>query len=78
MDASGMLQTLSEALLKLAKGTGSLVTVTVFTCILVNIVAADQYLAILLPGRMYKESFEEPRLHPSCLSRCLEDAGTVT
>ena len=78
MDASGMLQTVSEMLLKFAKGTGSLVTVAVLTCILVNIVAADQYLAILLPGRMYKEAFEDARLHPSCLSRVLEDAGTVT
>ena len=52
MDAAGMLQTVSEMLLKFAKGTGSLVTVAVFTCILVNVVAADQYLAILLPGRL--------------------------
>lgn len=78
MEATGMLQTISEALLKFAKGTGSLVTVTVISCILTNVIAADQYLAIILPGKMYKEAFEDARIHPSCLSRVLEDAGTVT
>ncbi len=78
MDASGMLATLAQAMLKFAKSTGSLVTVTVFSCIFMNIIAADQYLAIILPGRMYKMAFEDRRLAPRNLSRCLEDAGTMT
>ena len=78
MDSSGMLGTLAKAMLKFAKGTGSLVTVTVFSCIVMNIIAADQYLAIILPGRMYKEAFEDRRLDARNLSRCLEDAGTMT
>ncbi len=78
MDASGMLQTLTEAMLKLAKGRAGLVIVTVVTTILVNVVACDQYLSILLPGAMFKESFEDAKLAPKNLSRILEDAGTVT
>ncbi len=65
--------------LKLARGTrGGLVFMTIFSCIFVNAVCCDQYLAIILPGRMYKESFEDMRLKPKNLSRCLEDAGTIT
>jgi len=78
MDASGMLATLANAMLRFAKSTGSLVTVTIFSCIFMNIIAADQYLAIILPGRMYKQAFEDRRLAPRNLSRCLEDAGTMT
>lgn len=78
MDSSGMLATLAEALLKIAKNTGSLVTVTIFSCIFMNIIAGDQYLAIVLPGRMYKEAFEDRKLAPRNLSRALEDSGTVT
>ena len=78
MDASGMLASLAEALLKIVKGTGSLVTVTIFSCIFMNVIAADQYLSIILPGRMYKEAFEDRHLDNRNLSRCLEDAGTIT
>ena len=78
MDASGMLGSIAKSLLVFAKGVGGLVTVTIFSCLIMNIIAGDQYLAIVLPGRMYKETFEDMRLAPRCLSRCLEDAGTVT
>lgn len=78
MDASGMLATMAEALLKVAKNTGSLVTITVFSCFFMNVIAGDQYLAIVLPGRMYKEAFEDRKLAPRNLSRALEDSGTVT
>lgn len=78
MDASGMLGTLAGALLKLAKNTGILVTVTIFSCIFMNIIAGDQYLSLVLPGRMFKEAYEDRRLAPKNLSRCLEDSGTLT
>ena len=78
VDCTGIMGTIADALLKVAKGTGGLVAVTIFSCIFVNIVCCDQYLAIILPGRMYKEAFEDMRLKPKNLSRCLEDAGTVT
>lgn len=78
MDASGMLGEIAHSLLAFAKGVGGLVTVTVISCIIMNIIAGDQYLAIVLPGRMYKETFEDMHLAPRNLSRCLEDAGTIT
>lgn len=78
MDSSGMLGSLAKAMLKFARNTGSLVTVTVISCIVMNVIAADQYLAIILPGRMYKEAYEDRRLDPRNLSRVLEDSGTMT
>lgn len=78
LESSNMLHTLCEALLKLAKGTGGLVTVVVVTCILMNILCGDQYVAIILPGKMYREEFENRRLRNKNLSRILEDAGTMT
>lgn len=78
MDASGMLASMAEGLLKVAKNTGSLVIVTIVSCIFMNVIAADQYLSIVLPGRMYKEAWEDRKLAPQNLSRCLEDSGTIT
>lgn len=78
MDSSGMLGEIAGAMLKVAKSVGLLVTVTILSCIFMNIIAGDQYLAIVLPGRMYKEAFEDMRLAPKNLSRCLEDSGTIT
>lgn len=75
MIAPGSWGTITKALLKLARGTrGGLVAVTIMSCIMVNILCSDQYLAIILPGRMYKEAFEDLRLAPKNLSRCLEDS----
>lgn len=78
MERTGMLQALAGAILKIANNTGSLVLATVLTCIAINILAADQYLAIVIPGRMYKDAFDERGLEPRLLSRTLEDAGTLT
>jgi len=79
VDCTGMMASLANAFLKLARGTrGGLVIVTLLTCIVVNALCSDQYLAIILPGRMYKEAFEDMKLAPKNLSRCLEDSGTIT
>ena len=79
VDCTGIMGSIAGALLKLARGTrGGLVTVTIISCIIVNALCSDQYLAIILPGRMYKEAFEDLRLAPKNLSRCLEDSGTIT
>ena len=79
VDCTGIMGSIASALLKLARGTrGGLVLVTVISCIIVNALCSDQYLAIILPGRMYKEAFEDLRLAPKNLSRCLEDSGTIT
>jgi NhaC family Na+:H+ antiporter len=78
MEKTGMLEVLARALLKRVKRTGSLVATTIFSCIGLNAIASDQYIAIVIPGRMYKNAFDERGLHPKNLSRCLEDSGTLT
>ena len=78
LEKGGMLLRLIESSLKAAKSTGSLVMTVVLSCIGINIVAADQYIAIVLPGRMYKAEFKRRGLQPKNLSRVIEDAGTLT
>jgi NhaC family Na+:H+ antiporter len=78
MEHTGLLQRIVDFLLKGVRGTGSLITTTVLTSIGMNIIAADQYIAIVLPGRMYRVEFARRGLAPQNLSRTLEDAGTMT
>ncbi|NLU39329.1 MAG: Na+/H+ antiporter NhaC [Bacteroidales bacterium] len=78
MEAGGLLERITEPVLRWAKSTGSLVASTVFTCIFFNATASDQYISIVVPGRMFKDSFARKKLKPELLSRTLEDAGTVT
>ena len=78
LEKTGMLESLASRVLKYAKSTGSLVTATICTSIFTNVLAGDQYLSIVLPGKMYKEEFHKRGLAPRNLSRCLEDAGTLT
>jgi NhaC family Na+:H+ antiporter len=78
MEKSRMLESIATAILKAAKSTGSLVLATISTCICMNIIAPDQYLSIVVPGRMYKDAFDKRGLHPKNLSRCLEDSGTLS
>ncbi|PAB56370.1 Na+/H+ antiporter NhaC [Anaeromicrobium sediminis] len=78
MEKAGMLHAIAEYILKFANSTGSLVLSTILTAIAINLVAGDQYLSIVIPGRMYKEIYDEKGLHPKNLSRVLEDSGTLT
>ncbi len=78
MEKSGMLDTIAHTLLQFARSTGSLVLTTVVSCIGMNVIAADQYMAIVIPGRMFKNAFDARGLHPKNLSRCLEDSATLT
>jgi len=78
MEASGFLHKLSSSLMRLATNTASLIATTAGTCIFFNVTASDQYLAIVVPGKMFKESYADKGLAPENLSRTLEDAGTVT
>ncbi|MBL4838055.1 MAG: Na+/H+ antiporter NhaC [Kordiimonadaceae bacterium] len=78
MDHAGLLRRLIASLMERAKSSGSLIITTALTCIGVNVVAADQYISIVLPARMYRVEFENRKLAPENLSRTLEDAGTVT
>ncbi len=78
MERTRMLSVIANSILKLARSTGSLIASTVATCLGMNIIAPDQYLSIVVPGRMYREAYEQRGLHPKNLSRTLEDAGTMT
>ena len=78
MEGSGMLRTIAEGILRSVRGTGNLVAATVATTVLTNVLAADQYLSIVITGRMYREPFARRGLHSKNLSRILEDAGTLT
>ena len=78
MEAAGFLERIAMSLIKLAKSTGSVVTTTVATSIFFNLTASDQYLAIVVPGRMYADVYKKMNLKSEVLSRALEDAGTQT
>jgi NhaC family Na+:H+ antiporter len=78
METTGMLGRIAEAILGAVRGTGSLIAATLATSIGMNVVASDQYIAIVLPGRMFRAEFARRRLAPQNLSRCLEDSGTLT
>ena len=78
MDGIGALKKITNFLLSKAKTTFGLFASTAVSCLGINIVASDQYLAIVIPGKMFKDAFEEKNLSPVNLSRTLEDTGTVT
>lgn len=78
MEASGSLKRISEAFLKLIYNTTSLIGTTILTCIFFNITACDQYLSIVIPGKMMQKIYEQRGLKPEVLSRALEDSATVT
>jgi len=78
MDAIGALSKISESLLKLAHSTFGLFASTVGSCLALNITASDQYLAIVVPGKMFAKAYKDKGLAPENLSRTLEDTGTVT
>lgn len=78
MEGTGLLQRITAAVMALVRGDGSLIATTAGSCVFVNVTASDQYLSIVVPGRMYAPVFRTRGLHPKVLSRTLEDAGTVT
>lgn len=78
LEACNFLKSITNKILKLAQSETSLVTATVLSCFSTNVLASDQYLSILIPGRMYKNAYEEKGLSGENMSRALEDGGTVT
>ena len=78
MEACGLLQKITKSIVRFAKSTGSLIATTAGTCVFFNATASDQYLAIVVPGRMFADTYEKRGLAPQNLSRTLEDSGTVT
>ena len=78
MDAIGALSRITTVLLKMASSIFGLFASTVISCLGLNAIASDQYLAIVIPGKMFKKAYEDKGLAPENLSRTLEDSGTVT
>ncbi len=78
MDGIGALSRITKSLLGLAKTAFGLFASTVGSCLALNVTASDQYLAIVVPGKMFAKAYEDRGLAPENLSRTLEDSGTVT
>ncbi len=78
MEAIGALTSITNTLLSWAKSTFQLFASTVATCLTINLTASDQYLAIVIPGKMFSKAYKDRNLAPENLSRTLEDSGTVT
>lgn len=78
MEASGFLQRITQVMMAKVHSTGALVSATAGTCLLTNLSASDQYLAIVVPGRMFAREYKSRGLAAQNLSRTLEDSGTVT
>ena len=78
LERIGILSYLLQLALRGVNSAGSLIATTVATCIGTNVLAADQFIAVALPGRMYKEAYEQRGLSPLNLSRTLEDSATLT
>ena len=78
MESAGMLKRIADSIIQYANSTGSLVASTAVTCGFFNVTASDQYIAIVVPGRMFAPAYKDRGLAPENLSRTLEDSGTVT
>ncbi len=78
METTKLLQRIAAAILGVVSGTGSLILATLVSCFGCNVLASDQYISIVLPGRMFRAEYRRRGLHPKNLSRSLEDAGTIT
>jgi len=78
MEKTKQLEVIVETILKSIKSIGGLIATTIITCITCNATMPEQYISIVLPGRMYHNSYKERGLHPKQLSSTLEGAGTVT
>ena len=78
MEKTGMLRVLVSKIVKIAKKPATLVLTTEATCVLSNITMPEQYISVVVPGRMYADAYKDMGLHPKTLSNALESAGTVT
>jgi NhaC family Na+:H+ antiporter len=78
MDAIGALAKITKSLLSVATSVFGLFASTVVSCLGLNAIASDRYLALVIPGKMFKKAYEDKGLAPENLSRTLEDSGTVT
>ena len=78
LSACGMVETITRAIIARVRRTGGLVTATILSCVFCNLTLSDQFMAILLPGNMFRDVYKRFGLAPEVLSRTLEDSGTVS
>jgi NhaC family Na+:H+ antiporter len=78
MEKTNQLRVVVSVILKKAQSTGSLITATILTAIGCNLILCDQYMSIVMTGKMYAQSYKDKGLHPKNLSRAIEDSATVT
>jgi NhaC family Na+:H+ antiporter len=78
MEKTGMLAAIANSLLERVRSSGSLIGATILSCIGANLIAPNQYMSLVIPGRMFKDAYDAKHLHPKNLSRVLEDAGTLS
>ena len=78
IESTGLLRRIAKPIVKYAQNTGSLIATTASTCVFFNITTSDQYMSIVVSGRMFADTYKENGLAPENLSRTLEDSGTVT
>ncbi|ANU26153.1 Na+/H+ antiporter NhaC [Planococcus versutus] len=78
LEQTGMLRAIVKQILKVAKTAGSLIAATIVSAFFTNATASEQYISILIPGRMYARAYQDQGLHSKNLSRALEDGGTLT
>lgn len=78
MEVTGMMEGLTKRIMNVVRGRSSLISMTVTSSFFTNVMSGDQYLSIVLPGRMFKKTFDRFRLASENLSRSLEDGGTIT
>ena len=78
MEGTRQMEVIIEAILKVVKGPAALIGATEATCFFANAIMAEQYISILIPGRMFAPAYREKGIHPKSLSNALESAGTVT
>jgi len=78
MEKTGQLDVIVERLLRLVKSTPGLISMTIMTCIGSNMTMPEQYISIVVPGRMYAKAYKDRNLHPKTLSNALESSGTLT
>ena len=78
METTGQLEVIVNSFLDKIKSVGGLVTTTILTCIFSNMTMPEQYISVVVPGKMYASAYKERGLHPKMLSNALEGAGTLT
>ncbi len=78
MERTGQLEVLVNALLKYVKSVQGLLATTMGTCLLSNVSMPEQYISVIIPGRMFAPIYKQKKLHPKTLSNAIESSGTLS